>query len=144
MTEYRGEPDIPNVNICCMPEIQLKQLQSESETWKRILGYMIEENINLKNKVTEIVKNGIDKNQLEDVEEFQNSFIQEDTLIGLMRNEVAEFDKMILREPVEDGSIMSDLYKKLTQLRHNITVSEGHFSKLRTQFNVYLLNNIQG
>jgi len=144
MTEYEGEPDIPNVNICCMPEIQLKQLQSESETWKRILGYMIEENINLKNKVTEIVKNGIDKNQLEDVEEFQNSFIQEDTLIGLMRNEVAAFDKMILREPVEDGSIMSDLYKKLTQLRHNITVSEGHFSKLRTQFNVYLLNNIQG
>jgi len=144
MIEYKCGPDIPNINICCMPEIQLKQLQSESESWKRILGCMIEENINLKNKVTEIVKNGIDKNQLEDVEEFQNSFIQEDALIGLMRNEVAEFDKMILREPVEDGSIMSDLYKKLTQLRHNITVSEGHFSKLRTQFNVYLLNNIQG
>ena len=142
MTE--GRPGTPNINICYMPEIELKQLQRESEVWKRILECMIEENINLKNKVTEIVKNGIDKNQLEDVEEFQNSFIQEDALIGLMRNEVAEFDKMILKEPVEDGSIMSDLYKKLTLLRHNITVSEGHFSKLRTQFNVYLLNNIQG
>jgi hypothetical protein len=134
---------LTNIKIHCMPEIQLKQLQSESESWKRILGCMIEENINFKNKVTEIVKNGIDKSQLEEVEEFQNNFIQEDALIGLMRNEVAAFDKLILRLPVSDGSLFGDVYNKLTQLRHNITVSEGHFSKLRTEFNVYLLNNIQ-
>lgn len=125
-----------------MPAFKLKQLQYESDTWKRILGFMMDENIHLKNRITDILKNGFDKNQLEGVEEFQNSFIKEDELIGLMRNEVAEFDKLMVREIFEDGQIARDVYKKLNQLRHNIAVAERQFSKLKQEFNYYLLSNM--
>ncbi len=125
-----------------MSEFKLKQLQYESDTWKRTLGFMIDENIRLKHRITEILKNGFDKNQLEAVEEFQNSFIKEDELIYLMRNEVSEFDKLIVREIFEDGQIVNDVYKKLNQLRHNITVAEGQFNKLKHEFNHYLLSSM--
>jgi regulator of replication initiation timing len=125
-----------------MPAFKLKQLQYESDTWKRILGFMMDENIHLKNRITDILKNGFNKNQLEGVEEFQNSFIKEDELIGLMRNEVAEFDKLMVREIFEDGQIARDVYKKLNQLRHNIAVAERQFSKLKQEFNYYLLSNM--
>jgi hypothetical protein len=133
---------ITRTKNCCMSEFKLKQLQYESDTWKRTLGFMIDENIRLKHRITEILKNGFDKNQLEAVEEFQNSFIKEDELIYLMRNEVSEFDKLIVREIFEDGQIVNDVYKKLNQLRHNITVAEGQFNKLKHEFNHYLLSSM--
>jgi hypothetical protein len=59
-----------------------------------------------------------------------------------MRNEVSEFDKLVVREIFEDGQIASDIYKKLNQIRYNITVAEGQFSKLKQEFNNYLLGNM--
>lgn len=145
IAQFEYQPDntvITRIKNCCMSEFKLKQLQYESDTWKRTLGFMIDENIRLKHRITEILKNGFDKNQLEAVEEFQNSFIKEDELIYLMRNEVSEFDKLIVREIFEDGQIVNDVYKKLNHLRHNITVAEGQFNKLKHEFNHYLLNSL--
>jgi hypothetical protein len=123
-----------------MSEFKLKQLQYESDTWKRTLGFMIDENIHLKQRIADILKNGFNRTQLEAMEQFQNNFIKEDELIGLMRNEVSEFDKLIIKEIFEDGKIVNDIYKKLNQIRHNITVAEGQFSKLKQEFNYYLLS----
>ena len=77
-----------------MPELKLKQLQFESDTWKRLLVFMMDENIHLKNRLSEVLKDQFDKNLLVEVEGFQNNFIKEDELIGLMRNDVAELDKL--------------------------------------------------
>jgi hypothetical protein len=76
---FEGLPDntaITRRKNAGMPEFKLKQLQYESDTWKRILGFMIDENIHLKHRITEILKNGFDKSQLEGLEQFQNSFIK--------------------------------------------------------------------
>lgn len=125
-----------------MQDFKIRQLQYESDTWKRTLGFMIEENIHLKNRIAEILKNGFDKNQLEEVEVFQNRFIKEDELISIMRNGVAEFDKLIVREIFEDGRLKKSVSKKLSQLRHNITVAENQFSRLKQEFNSYLLSTV--
>lgn len=125
-----------------MPELKLKQLQYETETWKRLLGFMTDENIHLKNRLSEILKNKFDKNLLEEVEIFQTNFIKEDEQISLLRNEVAELDKWLVREVFEDGSIIRQVENKLKRLRSNLKNAETHFTKLKIDFNNYLSENI--
>lgn len=122
-----------------MSELKLKQLQHESEGWKRLLCFMLDENIHLKNRLSEILKSNLDKTSLDDVENFHNNFLKEDQIIRLLRNEVAEFDKLLIREESEDGIIKKKINSNLKRLRNNIKTAEKQFGKLRTDFSSYIL-----
>lgn len=125
-----------------MPELKLKQLQYESDTWKRLLGFMMDENIHLKNRLSEVLKDKFNKNLLVEIEGFQNNFIKEDELIGLLRNDVAGLDKLLEREIFEDGKIVNEIDRRLKNLRNNIVYAEKQFGKLKLEFNNYLSENI--
>ena len=125
-----------------MPELKIKQLQYESNTWKRLLGFMMDENVHLKNRVSEVLKNGFDKGLLEEVESFHSRFIKEDDLIGLLRNEVAELDKLLVREIFEDGQLVKEIDTKLKKLHKNIITAERQLNELKLEFNNYLSENI--
>ncbi len=126
-----------------MPEIKLKQLQFENNTWKRLLCFMMDENIHMKNRIAEILKTAVEKNMLEEIENFQNSFIRQDDLIGLLRNDTFELDRLLVREKFEDGKIKKMIDEQLKELRNNINIAEKQFSKLKSEFNNYLLENIE-
>lgn len=121
-----------------MPDMELKQLQFESDIWKRLLGFIMDENVHMKNRISEILKNGFNKNLLDEVERFQSRFIKEDELIGLLRNEVAEFDKLLVKEIFKDGKIKEDINRRLKKLSNNIIITERQFGKLQTEFSHYL------
>jgi len=125
-----------------MPGLKLKQLQYESETWKRLLGFTMDENIHLKNRLSEILKENFDKNLLEDVEVFQTRFIKADQMIMLLRNDIGEFDNLLNREIFEDGTIMKQVSKELKRLRKNIKITEEELGRLKSEFNRYLVENI--
>ncbi|HET9056733.1 MAG TPA: hypothetical protein VFN30_07790 [Chitinophagaceae bacterium] len=125
-----------------MPEKKLKQLQYECDTWKRLLSFMIEENIHLKNRLSEVLKESFNKNLLSEIENFQTKFIKEDSLIALLRNEVAEFDKLLVREIFENGKIAKQVKKKLKKIRTNIKNAENEFGSIKTSFNNYLTENL--
>jgi hypothetical protein len=125
-----------------MPESKLRQLKYETDTWKRLLGFVMEENIHLKSRLSEILKENFDKNLLNDVENFYNEFIRADELIGLLRNDIAEFDGLLTREVFEDGAIMRQVERKLKKLRHGVKSTEEHFASLKSSFNSYLSENI--
>ncbi len=125
-----------------MPELNLKQLQYEIDTWKRVLGFLMDENNHLKNRLSEVLKNNFDQSLLEEVESFQSSFIKEDELIGLLRNDVAEVDKLQVQEIFEDGKISKDIDRRLKKLRNNINIAGKQFNKLKSGFNSYLSENI--
>lgn len=125
-----------------MPEAKLKQLQYETDTWKRLLGFMVEENIHLKNRIAEILRNGFAKDKLDVVEEFQSKFIKQDDLVKLIRHQVVELDKLLVREVFEDGKIINAVNKKLGVLRSNVTLAEKEFTKLKVSFNNYLLEEL--
>lgn len=129
-------------NCRCMPEAKLKQLQYETDTWKRLLGFMVEENIHLKNRIAEILRNGFAKDKLDVVEEFQSKFIKQDDLVKLIRHQVVELDKLLVREIFEDGKIINAVNKKLGVLRNNVTLAEKEFTKLKLSFNNYLLEEL--
>ena len=122
-----------------MSELKLEQLKYESDTWKRLLGFMREENIHLKNMLSEVLKYKFDKNLLEEAESFQNSFLKEDDLIGLLRNDIAELDKLLEMIIFEDGKIINGIDMKLHKLRNNIVIAERQFGELKAAFNNYLL-----
>jgi len=124
-----------------MSELKLKQLQYKTDTWKRLLGFMLDENIHLKNRLSEVLKDKFNKNLLEDVENFQSSFIKEDELIGLLRHDVTELDKLLVMEIFEDGKIIKEIDRRMTKLRNNIINAERQFGKLKSEFNSYLSEN---
>ena len=121
-----------------MSALKLEQLKYESDTWKRLLGFMRDENIHLKNMLSEVLKYKFDKNLLEEAESFQNSFLKEDDLIGLLRNDIAELDKLLGMMIFEDGKIINGIDMKLLKLRNNIIIAESQFGELKAAFNNYL------
>jgi len=125
-----------------MPGLKLKQLQYESETWKRLLGFTMEENIHLKNRLSEILRENFDKSLLEDIEVFQTRFLKADEMIMLLRNDIGEFDNLLNREIVEDGAIMKQVSNELRRIRKNIRTTEEELGKLKSEFNSYLAENI--
>ena len=125
-----------------MPDLKLQQLQYETETWRRLLGFMRDENVHLKNRLSEILKNNFDTALLEEVENFHNNFLKEDERINLLKREVAELDKLLVREIFEDIPIIKKVNRKLKRFRNNIKNREAQFTRLKMDFNNYLSENI--
>jgi len=122
-----------------MPGIKLRLLRQESDTWKRILEFMTEENIHLKNRLSEILKGDLEHDLLMTAEIFQNSFVREDELIRLLRKDVFAFDQLLAREIYENGAIVNKVMKSFKVIRKNISESETQFNQLKYQFSNYLL-----
>lgn len=122
-----------------MPEFKLSQLQFESDTWKRLLGFMTDENIHLKKRLSDILNEEFDKVMLEEAENFQARFLREDSLISLLRNEIAELDNLLVKEVFEDGVLKKEVYKRMRRMRNNIKNAETKFKKLKSEFNNYFL-----
>lgn len=122
--------------------MKLKQLQFESDMWKRQLGFMTDENILLKNRISEVLKNGFNRNLLEQLENFQTRFIKEDELIILLRNQVAELDNNLQAEYLKGGKELQEITAALKILRANIGVAEKHFARLKLEFYSYLFSQM--
>lgn len=125
-----------------MPDGQLIQLQYESDTMKRLLGFMMDENIHLKNRLSEVLKTEFNKNLLDEVELFLSRFIKEDELIGLLRNDLSALDKLLMKNAFEKELIKKEVYKRMKNLANNILTAERQFSKLKLEFNNYLSENM--
>jgi hypothetical protein len=124
-----------------MPAPLISQLQSESATWKRLLSFLIDENIHLKNRMSEILKTDCDNNLLEKLEGFQTSFICTDALVELLRNDVMEFDNGLgLNQG--DQHINRNIPGRLQRMRRNISLAERTFNQRQTAFYNYLTENI--
>ena len=122
-----------------MPQFTLRQLQHESDAWKRMLVFMGEENVELKNRLSEILKSDIDKKLLLKAENFQNGFVAEDDLIRFLRNDIAVFDRLINRGNLEDGVVILELTEKLRIIRASLINTEKRFNDLKLEFNNYML-----
>jgi hypothetical protein len=125
-----------------MPSLKLKQLQYEIDAWKRQLSFMRQENVHLKNRLSDVLKDKFNKNLLDDVEGFQSSFIKEDELISFLRNEVAEIDDVLLNEIFISEKINMGFDKNLHQLRNNLLHTENDFVKIKMAFYNYLSEHI--
>lgn len=124
-----------------MPEMKLRQISYETDTWKRLLSFMMDENVRLKNRISEILDDKFNKQMLDQIEIFHGNFLKEDELIGLLRNDVAEIEKLLHKE-INEEEVIAETEKKVRKLRNNIITADRQFSNLKLEFNNYLLENI--
>ena len=124
-----------------MPLPTLKELKSESERLKQMLGWIMDENAGLKYRLSEVLKEKFDDKMLIKVEDYQSYFIQEDELIGLLRNDIALLDKKMLAIAIDDKKSIKLIEKKLQLLCNNIATVQNKFSQLKVAFTNYLASN---
>jgi hypothetical protein len=125
-----------------MPQLIFKQIQYEIDTWKRLLAFMVDENVRLKLRLAEILKEKFNPELLEEAEIFQGRFVKADELIALLRNETSELDKLMVKEVFEDGKLILDTGRKLKKFRNHIITAEKHFGRLKVDFNSYLVERV--
>ena len=120
--------------------ILIRQFQHENETWKRMLAFMKEENINIKNRLSEIVKNmeKSDADMLERIEYFQSGFVAEDITVRRLIKEADAQDKVLVRDAYEDGGLLKTIKGRQAKIRKEIEKTEKEFNKLKFEFNTYL------
>lgn len=123
--------------------LKLKQFQSEADTWKRMLAFVMEENALLKFRLSEIMKEAPELLPLDDLEMFQSLFIEQDRFITFLRNELLEFDKLLVRETFEDGKLYRKLAAHQKSLRKTIRDAEKNFGKLKSDFHEFVIETLE-
>ena len=120
-------------------ESKIGQFRYESETWKRNLEFIMEENANLKNRLAEVLKSEVaDEDILNTAEQYQNDFIREDETISLLRSDIADLDKLLIREVFEDGHLIQDVVRRQKKMSVEMKNAITGFNKLKFDFNNYL------
>lgn len=124
--------------------MKLKQIQSEAETWKRSLAFVMDENAQLKFRLSEIMKESPDLLTVDDLEMFQNRFVEADQFIAYVRNELREFDRLLVRETFEDGKLYKKLAAHQKSMRKTIRHAEKSFNKMKTDFHLFVMEMMEG
>ena len=117
--------------------LKLKQFWLETDTWKRLIAFIIDENIQLKNRIAEVLKDGVDAPLLEEVEKFHNKSLEGDLFIGLLRNDVADLEKLLAKDILSDEKLLRQVETRISKLRNNMVIAEKQFSKLKLEFHTY-------
>jgi len=117
----------------------VKVMQAECENWKRMLEVLMHENVDLKTRLAAVVKeNGRSDDFVTLAEQFQNNFMREDEVISLARRDVAEQEKLLLREVFEDGLLFREVTRKQKRLRKELQRIENGFNILKQRFSASL------
>jgi len=116
-------------------------LKNERETWLRTLDYIQQENVFLKNHLADIIKNDIKPEMLEQVEYFQNQFINKDAVIALLRYDIANQNRLS-ENGVEHNGDFVKLQARQGKLRGDMEKMEREFSRLKFQFNTYIAETL--
>lgn len=114
-----------------VPDPGLAQIKSESDSWKRSLNFMMDENIHLKGRLMQILKSEVSKDALEIAEDFHNHFIKQDQLNRLLRNDIAELDELLIKGVTN----LVEIKRKLIKLRKNVSNASKEFDHLKASFN---------
>ena len=116
------------------------QFRHENDTWKRVLSFLTEENVILKNRLSEILQSKDECNNefLEQIEYYQNNFLKQDEIIGFLRMEVSEQTISLVEELMDNPEELKQVQKKEKQLREELENAERNFNKLKFEFNNYL------
>lgn len=128
-------------HIVIMKNIQsaIKQVQHESDAWKRKLEFLLQENAYLKNRLAELLnERKIDRNIVETAELYLNRFVRKDEIIFLFRYDIAEFDEMLKNENYDDKVLVKAIEHKNKMMSKELQKLDTTFKNLKIQFNNFL------
>lgn len=125
-----------------MPPLRLKQLQFEIETIKRLIAFLKDENVFLKNRISEILENDFDHSMLDMVDDFQTRSVNEDIWIEHLRKEALALDTLLLKDSPDEGKQMKVIELKLKRLNGELQTAQRQFIKLKAGLNSFIKENV--
>ena len=112
---------------------RLCQFTYENNSWKRILEFIRQENILVKNHLAEVISlSQADQLFLDDVEYLLNNLLQIETAVGLIYKDIEAFDKLTAKEFFIDGNQQKVIGLHNT-IKKDIKNVEAEFTKLKTR-----------
>ena len=112
------------------------QFHHENKTWVRMLEFFKQENIILKNRLSEVLDHSSDKAFLALAEQFQNKFILKDDYIDELRHDMNKQETDLSEE--KDNVVNIKLLKRQEKLRNEMEYFEKDFNQLKNDFNKHL------
>lgn len=125
-----------------MPKAHLlvSQFRSENETWNRTLESLTEEDVNLKMRLSEILKN-MDKRDdglLERIELFHNRLLKINESIVFLRSEVSKIEKQLFQDFSVNTEFFSEIRQTQKKLRKDMETVEFDFHNLKFDLNNFI------
>lgn len=117
----------------------ISQFRHENDTWKRYLYFLQQENNYMKTRLGQVLQNDIDLDFLDRAEYFQSKFLNEDETVNLLRQDLREIDDLLHNGVAENAALLKELQRKFKKLSRDMETVEQQFNKLKTDFNVFLL-----
>ncbi len=120
----------------------IRQWQYESAGWKRVLDFIMQENVFSKNRLSEILKSSAgDAEMLNDAEMFLERFIQQETLVKLLRSDIQGFDQLLAKEIYDNQRATKDAFSQHLRLNNEIEKLRIAFTINKRQFDYFLQSN---
>lgn len=120
--------------------MNIQQMVSEIDTLLRVTDFLGSENINLKNRLSQVIQNDLAVGMLEQIETYQNSFITFDTILALLVRDIKEHKKRILIDSATESDLSDKTIHIQNKLRDDVGKTEKEFAGLRANFNKFLMN----
>jgi hypothetical protein len=114
------------------------ELIDKTKAWRRQLALLEDENIHFKTRLADVLQSHFHKDQLDQLEHFQNSFLKMDEQLGLLKHEVREQLYQLQQDRVLAGGALNDINDLQQRLELKIAIVQENFDRLSREFNGYL------
>lgn len=114
------------VNMCAKAYIKEGPVKYEIDSWLRMLDYQQQEIVSMKNRIAEVVKGQVASDSLLQLEEFQNLFINKETVITFFRADIQRLNDKLNNNNSTTAEIDS--------MRHDITKMEQEFLNMKAHY----------
>jgi hypothetical protein len=122
--------------------MKLNQFRYETESWKRLLEFIRQENSFAKNRLAEVIRlSKGEQSFLNRAERYLDDIIQIETVVALIRVDVAAFEKWFDKQPVLEADIQRMITKKYT-IDKEVKKLEMEFKNIKSLFDNFMMEAV--
>ena len=125
-----------------MKNVVLNQLIYEVETWKRLIVFIKNENLLRVNRLNEIITSGVDNSILYKIENFQEEFLNLESLYMVLNDEIVDQHNRL--KLVQKDDLENELFRLINlqkQTRNNMEKLINKINKIKLTFSKIFLKN---
>lgn len=107
--------------------------ETEIKEWSTTIDNLKQENVILKNRLSEVVKGTLSNSLIDSAESFQQKFINKDQVIDLLRHDISD-----LLAGISKRNMAGDNDDKISLLRRDVQRIVLEFNKMKSSFERFL------
>ena len=121
---------------------KILQLLEESDSWKRLLDFLLEENNYLKVRLAHINNLRIAENIPGKRENIQLDIQKTNQVIDLNKSAITRYEKWLTRHPARNPDEFEEIFKRHVEVRKQIEKAEINFAIQKVDFNEQFTKNL--